>query len=240
MCNLFFKNSFTTLHLLFLLPKKKMSYELIIFDCDGVLVDSEELSNRVFAEEARKLGSKLTDQEAEDYFAGTSLKHCMEYVEKELGKALPKDFEETYRQKSFEAFERELQPVQGIRNVLEQLNIPFCVASNGPASKVEFNLKLTGLFHFFEPVLPSGKNRIFSAYDLNVWKPDPTLFLTAAKTMNTHPSKCLVVEDSPSGVKAGVAAGMMVLGYAKEKQSSTLKEAGARIIFPIGELMDHL
>ena len=212
-----------------------MNYELIIFDCDGVLVDSESISCGVLAEEAQKLGSKLTNEEAVKIFAGTNLKFCKAYIEEEIGKPLPENFDATYRALTRERFAKELQPIEGIHDLVVSLTLPFCVASNAPLAKMNFNLKKVGLFPFFE------KNR-FSAYEVKAWKPDPTLFLTAAKTMGFEPSKCLVIEDSLSGVKAAVAAGMDVLGYRKEKdqRQEDLIKAGATIITSMKEVSHYL
>jgi HAD superfamily hydrolase (TIGR01509 family) len=206
-------------------------WDLIIFDCDGVLVDSEPISNGVFAEMAREYGARITNEEALNLFAGTNLGFCMKYVEKQIGKRLPKDFDQQYRKKSFEAFEKELKPVEGIEMVLKDLKYPFCVASNGPKNKVEFNLSNTNLLSYF-----NGK--IFSAYDLKAWKPDPTLFLTAAKHFNAEPEKCLVIEDSLAGVKAGIAANMTVLSFAHGRNIEILKDAGAKTFQKMEELKD--
>ena len=210
-----------------------MKYELIIFDCDGVLVDSEAISCGVLAEEARKLGSKLTNEEARRIFAGTNLKFCFEYIENEIGQALPIDMEKIYREKTRERFAKDLQPIEGIHELVASLTLPYCVASNAPFGKMNFNLKKVGLFPFFE------KN-MFSAYQVKAWKPDPTLFLTAAKTMGFPPEKCLVVEDSLSGVKAAVAAGMDVLGYRKDERANELKDAGATVITSILDVQKYL
>ncbi len=210
-----------------------MKPKFIIFDCDGVLVDTEDISCGVLAEEARKLGANLSNQEALETFAGTSYSFVFDFIEKRLGKKLPEDFEELYRKRTFEEFEKNLQPIPGIHDVVKKLKIPFCVASNAPAYKVEFNLKLVKLFPFFE-------NNIFSAYQVNAWKPDPTLFLTAAKKMGFSPAETLVIEDSPAGVQAAVAANMKVLGFAKGKKAEILKSKGATVISEMIEVFSHL
>ncbi len=210
-----------------------MKPKFIIFDCDGVLVDTEEISCGVLAEEARNLGADLSNQEAIETFAGTSYSFVFDFIEKRLGKKLPENFEDIYRKRTFEEFEKNLQPIPGIHDVVTQLQLPFCVASNAPTYKVEFNLKLVKLFHFFE------KN-IFSAYQVNAWKPDPTLFLTAAKSNGFPPSETLVIEDSPSGVQAAIAANMKVLGFAKGKKAEVLKSKGATVISDMEEIFNHL
>ena len=210
-----------------------MKPKFIIFDCDGVLVDTEEISCGVLAEEARKLGANLSNQEALETFAGTSYSFVFDFIEKRLGEKLPENFEEIYRKRTFEEFENNLKPIPGIHEVINKLQLPFCVASNAPDYKVEFNLKLVKLFPFFE-------NNIFTAYQVNAWKPDPTLFLTAAKTMGFSPSETIVIEDSPAGVQAAIAANMKVLGFAKGKKAEVLKAKGANIISEVEEIFNFL
>lgn len=210
-----------------------MKPKFIIFDCDGVLVDTEEISCGVLAEEARKLGADLSNQEAIDTFAGTSYSFVFDFIETRLGKKLPDNFEEIYRKRTFEEFEKSLKPIPGIHNVIKNLTIPFCVASNAPDYKVEFNLKLVQLYPYFE------KN-IFSAYQVQAWKPDPTLFLTAAKVNGFSPNETLVIEDSPAGVQAAVAANMKVLGYAKGKKAEKLQSHGAIVINDMNQVLEHL
>lgn len=210
-----------------------MKPKFIIFDCDGVLVDTEEISCGVLAEEARKLGAELSNQEAIETFAGTSYSFVFNFIEKRLGKKLPDNFEEIYRKRTFEEFEKSLKPIPGIHDVIQKLTIPFCVASNAPDYKVEFNLKLVELYPYFE------KN-IFSAYQVQAWKPDPTLFLTAAKVNGFSPNETLVIEDSPAGVQAAVAANMKVLGYAKGKKAEKLRSHGAIVIDNMNKILEHL
>lgn len=207
-----------------------MNIELIIFDCDGVLVDSETIANRVFVEEALKLGVSISTEEAVEKFTGTSMSECIAYVETMLGDTVPDNFLQTYRERSFEAFRQELQPVKGIKSVLNQLQLPFCVASNGPRDKIELNLKLTGLSDYFA-------NRIFTAYEIGKYKPDPHFYLTVAEQMNTPPSLCVVVEDSMAGVKAAKGAGMKVFAYTENSSHSAqlLSEAGA---LPFSNMID--
>ena len=208
-----------------------MKPKFIIFDCDGVLVDTEKISCGVIAEEARNLGVDLSNQEALETFSGTSYSFVFDFIEQRLGKKLPENFEENYRKRTFEEFEKKLQPIPGIHDVIKKLNLPFCVASNAPSYKVEFNLKLVNLFPFFE-------NKIFSAYQVNAWKPNPTLFLTAAKKMGFSPSETLVIEDSPVGVQAAVAANMKVLGFAKGEKAEILRSNGANVISKMTQIFN--
>ena len=180
---------------------------LIIFDCDGTLVDSEGLANGYFVELVNDMGVPLTLEEAWQHFPGTSLRLCMEYVEKRFDFAFPDDFVPRYREGQKEVFSTHLQPIKGIEECLDILHDhPICVASNGPREIIEANLHTTGLREYFG-------SHIYSAYELQHWKPDPKLFLHAADKFGYDPRECLVIEDSMAGIEAGLNAGMKVFGY---------------------------
>ena len=201
-----------------------MPYQLIIFDCDGVLVDSEDITSRVFLREVAKLGLELDQDHFTEQFAGTSYAVCVAHVEEKLGRSVPPDFADTFRQASFDAFRKELQPIPGIREVLAGLNHDCCVASNGPRNKIELNLGITNLLPYF-------KDQIFSAYELNIFKPDPRFYLQVANTLGYEKSKCLVVEDSLSGVRSARGAGIEVVAYAPHsKKAEELRAEGAHIL----------
>ncbi len=184
-----------------------MKWKLIIFDCDGVLVDSEVIASRILTEQVVKLGYPMSPSEAIHRFAGIQMAKAIEIVEEKLGRPVPADFESTFRDASFKAFKKELQPIRGVEKVLDKLNGDVCVASNGPRNKIELNLNLTGLAEYF------GDN-IFSAYELKVWKPDPEFYLRVAKTMQVQPGECVVIEDTHFGAASAFHAGIRVLGYA--------------------------
>jgi HAD superfamily hydrolase (TIGR01509 family) len=131
---------------------------------------------------------------------------CVRVIERRLGRDVRETFVADVRRETALAFDAELKPVEGIHAALAEIAIPVCVASNGPMSKLTHTLGLTKLLSRFE-------GRIFSAYEVGSWKPDPGLFLHAAQTMGVHPSRCIVVEDSVSGIRAAKAAGMRVLGF---------------------------
>ncbi|NNE77014.1 MAG: HAD-IA family hydrolase [Pricia sp.] len=209
------------------------SYKCIIFDCDGVLVDSEELAIRTLIETAKKQGAEINLEYALENFKGTFLGECIRRIEKISGKNLPVDFENHFRQRSFEVFKNELKPVKGIKNVLESLQIPFCTASSGPQDKIKFNLTNTGLIHFFE-------NRIFSCYDIGKWKPDPAIFLHAAEAMGYKPEDCLVIEDSLVGVKAARYGGFDVFGYVSHTEEAGFDEQCTALFYDMDELMPLL
>jgi HAD superfamily hydrolase (TIGR01509 family) len=183
---------------------------LVIFDCDGTLVDSEELGTRVLLEMAAELGLQRPLRETNLLFRGWQLDRCVAQLGQWLGRELPADFVAQVRLRTEAAFRVQLQPVPGALEVVRALQLPMCVASSGPRRKIELSLSLTGLLPFFE-------GRIYSAYEINSWKPDPGLFLHAAREQGADPARCVVVEDSPVGVQAGIAAGMKVFAYQPEQ-----------------------
>jgi HAD superfamily hydrolase (TIGR01509 family) len=203
--------------------------QLLIFDCDGVLVDSEDLACRVIAEEISNLGFPMETVEARRLFTGGSFADVIQFTEQILGLKINFDLEARYREKTFALFEQELQPIPGISDIIPTILLQKCVASNGPLNKMTFNLKRTNLYHHFE-------GRLFSAYEVNRWKPDPFLFLHAAQTIGVAPEHCLVIEDSVQGVRAAVAADIPVLGFAPNYEGEALAREGARVFYNMGEL----
>ncbi|MFP4847131.1 HAD family hydrolase [Winogradskyella sp. PE311] len=181
-------------------------YKCIIFDCDGVLVDSEVIGNQVIVDLANQLGANIDLEYALQHFKGNSLENCMHQIEDLTDAPIPKSFESDYRRQSFEKFKSDIKPIEGIKEVIKKLKIPFCVASSGPESKIRLNLELTGLLPYFE-------GNIFSCYAVKKWKPDPAVFLWAAETMGFEPKDCLVIEDSPIGVQGALNGGFDVYGY---------------------------
>lgn len=181
--------------------------DLVIFDCDGVLVDSERLSIAIDRRVLADLGWSLTHDEILHRFVGRSSAHFRAEVEEHLGRRLPDDWEEPYLPWYAEAFDKELQAVDGVVEALDAIGLPICVASSGPHAKIRRNLGLTGLLSRLD-------GRIFSAEDVSEGKPAPDLFLHAARSLGVEPSRCAVVEDSRFGVAAARAAGMRAFGYA--------------------------
>ena len=185
---------------------------LVIFDCDGVLVDSELLSNAALSEALAELGLHLTIEETMAEFMGRSRQHLLTRTAELLGGPVPEEFVEAFEAARADAFWRELEPVTGIEEALEALDeagIATCVASSGSHQTMRLTLGLTGLYDRFD-------GRIFSATEVARGKPAPDLFLHAAARMGFEPADCVVVEDSPAGVAAGRAAGMRVLGFGEE------------------------
>ena len=188
------------------LPVDVIMTELIIFDSDGVLVDSEIIALTVLARTASEEGAAIGVDEAIRSFRGLKMADCVREIERRLGRSVRETFVADLRRATALAFDAELKPVVGIHAALAEITIPVCVASNGPMSKLTHTLSLTKLLGHFE-------GRIFSAYEVGSWKPDPGLFLHAAQMLGVHPSRCVVVEDSLSGIHAAKAAGMRVLGF---------------------------
>jgi HAD superfamily hydrolase (TIGR01509 family) len=198
--------------------------DLVIFDCDGVLVDSERITARVFADMLGELGFAVTLQDIFDEFVGKTLGQCLEILSQSFGREVPPHFVEDYQTRSGLALHSEVKPVAGIESVLAAIRVPFCVASNGTHDKMRTTLGATGLLDKF-----SGK--MFSIADVTRGKPFPDLFLHAAARFGVPPSKCAVIEDTPTGVAAGVAAGMTVYGYCALTPAHRLAEAGAHRTF---------
>lgn len=182
-------------------------YELIIFDCDGTLVDSELVTNRVIAELINEIGITISPEECFDKFAGKTLVHITDFIKETIPTIDEVSFEKEYRLRCKKRFVEELETVDGIEELLQSLTIPFCVASNGPAEKMAATLPATGLDQYF------SKSNTFSAYDIQAWKPKPDLFLHATEQMNVAPSSALVIEDTYSGVMGAVHAGIDVWAY---------------------------
>lgn len=182
-------------------------FDGVIFDCDGVLVDSERLGVHIDREVLREVGLEFTVEEVVSTFMGKSETYFIETVESLLGESTPDGWLEKIALRYREAFERELTAVPGIEAALDEITIPTCVASSGTHEKMRFTLGKTGLLSRFE-------NRLFSSTQVENGKPEPDLFLFAANQMGWQPSRCLVVEDSKAGVQAALAAGMRVAAYA--------------------------
>lgn len=191
-------------------------YKCIIFDCDGVLIDSESIAIQVLVDMANDLGANMSFEESLIGLKGKALNLCLDIISKRIDEPLPIHFEQDYRINTFEAFRKDIQPIKGIKDVLQNLDVPFCVASSGPENKIRLNLEITGLLPFFE-------GNIFSCYAIQKWKPEPDIFLWAAKTMGFKPSECLVIEDSVSGVVAAKTGGFDVFGYTEHDYNNELE-----------------
>lgn len=198
-------------------------YKCVIFDCDGVLVDSEPIASQVLVEMANEYGANIDLKYALKTFKGASMQQCYDHIAHLATQRLPEDFMPNFRERSFESFKKNIRPVNGVTEVVKNLDIPFCVASSGPENKIRLNLELTGL-------LPHFENKIFSCYTIKKWKPDPAVFLWAAETMGFHPEECVVIEDSMSGVNAAKNGGFDVFGFTAHDYHNEL-EGNATLTF---------
>lgn len=213
-----------------------MCYDLVIFDNDGVLVDSEPISNRLLAAYLTELGHPTSYEDSIRDYMGSAMHRVHDLVEERTGQRLPADFDDVFHARVFAAFERELKPVAGAVDVVEKLaadKVPYCVASSGSHERIRVGHRTTGLDRWF------GDEVVFSSQDVGRGKPAPDLFLYAAEQMGVTPDRCAVVEDSPLGVQAAVAAGMDVYGFTA--MTSPEKLAGATRLFDdLRELPDLL
>ncbi|MFJ7204752.1 HAD family hydrolase [Streptomyces sp. NPDC098789] len=208
-----------------------MSYDLVIFDNDGVLVDSEPLSNTILSGYLTELGHPTSYEESLRDYMGAAVHRVHDTILERTGERLPEDFDDTLHARVFAAFARELRPVPGAVEVLEELTargIPYCLASSGSHERIRVGHRTTGLNEWFE------EEWIFSSEDVGKGKPAPDLFLHAAARMGVEPARCVVVEDSPLGVRAARAAGMDVFGFTAMTPGERL--AGATGLF--GEMKE--
>jgi len=182
-------------------------FELVIFDCDGVLIESERIAVRVDAEVLGELGWQLTEAEIIERFMGRSDAYMRSEVEAAIGRPVGPEWTTDFRARYRRAMEAELTAVDGVADALDRIATPTCVASSSPHDHLQFALGLTGLLDRFD-------GRIFSATEVTNGKPAPDLFLHAATTLGVAPARCAVIEDSRYGVEAARAAGMRAFGYA--------------------------
>jgi len=199
--------------------------DLIIFDCDGVLVDSEIISFEAEAGMLAEIGIPLTVRDLLARFLGTSSASMFATIERESGVELPPDFAERAALRTLEVFDRKLRPIPGIAELLADLPNRKCVASSSEPKRIRHSLTLAGILHHFDP-------HIFSATQVKRGKPAPDLFLLAAESMGVPPGRCVVIEDSVAGVTAARAAGMAALGFTGgshclDGHADKLRDAGA-------------
>ena len=193
---------------------------LVIFDCDGVLVDSDRISLRIQADQICALGLETTFEDCVRDFLGVGMPTTLRILSERLGRPVPEAWVEQLDRDVRATFERELIPVPGVVDALDAIELPTCVASSGSHDKMRFTLGLTGLYDRFA-------GRIYSADEVRQGKPAPDVFLHAAERMGAAPADCVVVEDSPFGVEAAKAAGMRALGFAATTPAARLADADA-------------
>jgi HAD superfamily hydrolase (TIGR01509 family) len=200
--------------------------DAVVFDCDGVLVDSERLSNLVFAQVLTEAGLPTSYQDSVRLYLGRNTAECVAQVRQILGRPLPIDAVGEYERRCAEAFREELDPVPGVIDLLDALvsaEVPRCVASSGTPDEIALRLELTKLGHYFG-------DRVYSAVMVPHGKPAPDLFRYAADRLGADPARCVLIEDSPAGVRGGKAAGMAVIGLASLVHPDRLVEAGADLV----------
>jgi HAD superfamily hydrolase (TIGR01509 family) len=208
---------------------ENVSIDLIIFDCDGVLVDSEVISCRAHADVLTRHGYPISADQVFDRFLGRSLRQTNLDIEAELGRSLPDDFSTQLLDELYQSFAAELEAVPHIHQTLDTIAQPVCVASSGTHERMRISLGRAGLYDRFAP-------HIFSATQVRNGKPAPDLFLFAGEQMAMSPRQCLVIEDSAPGIAAALAAGMTVLGFhggshCRPGYADTLRAAGAAMMF---------
>jgi HAD superfamily hydrolase (TIGR01509 family) len=201
----------------------------VIFDLDGTLVDSEALCNQAFLDLLPELSDPV--EVLVKQYRGKKFSAILADIEHRIGKRLPDAFEESYRGRVSELFARDLKPMPGVITMLNSLSYSKCVASNGPPAKILQALEVSGLASYFGRFF-------FSSYDVGSWKPDPGLFLHAARAMDFMPRQCVVVEDSDVGIQAAIAAGMKAFHYLPSDQSSAYQDATP--LYAMSELNERL
>jgi len=206
-----------------------MTFDLVIFDCDGVLVDSEVISCRAHAETLTRHGFPITPDGVLKRFLGVSDREARRIVESEIGRALPETFEAEVKHATLSFYADDLSAIAHVGEAIAALGLPKCVASSGTPEKIHHGLTCAGLYDQLAP-------HIFSATQVDRGKPAPDLFLFAAEQMKVQPAQCLVIEDSVPGVTGGRAAGMTVLGFhggshCQPGHAELLRAAGAAVTF---------
>jgi HAD superfamily hydrolase (TIGR01509 family) len=220
-------------------PHERANFDLVIFDCDGVLVDSEVISCRAHAETLTRHGYPITADQVLDRFLGMSDREARLTIESELGRALPADFETQMKQAALRYYAHDLRNIPHIDETIAAIDLPKCVASSGTPEKIRHGLETAGLYHLLAP-------NIFSAAQVRNGKPAPDLFLFAASQMAKNPERCVVIEDSVPGITGARAAGMTVLGFhggshCRPGYADILRAAGAAATFDdMRELPDLL
>ena len=210
-------------------PNNRPAFDLVIFDCDGVLVDSEVISCRAHAETLTRHGYPITEHQVLERFLGVSDREARLIIEAELGRSLPDDFETQVKLATLQFYEGDLRAIAHIGDAIAAIDLPKCVASSGTPEKIKHGLNCAGLYQALAP-------HIFSATQVQRGKPAPDLFLFAAEQMRASPARCVVIEDSVPGVTGAIAAGMTVLGFhggshCLPGHADKLRAAGATVTF---------
>jgi HAD superfamily hydrolase (TIGR01509 family) len=204
---------------------------LVIFDCDGTLVDSEVIANEVLQAVAAEEGLHVELDDLMSHFRGRRMADGIAELELAMGRKVSSEFVQNVRDRERDALSLRLQPMKGAKELLRSLNVNICVASSAPTEKIINSLAATRLLTYFE-------GHIFSSYDIGSWKPEPEIFLHAARSMGCEPCDCVVIEDSVLGIQAALAAGMRV--YALQPNGSgTRSTEDVKMISQLSDLLEH-
>ncbi|AOY98407.1 HAD family hydrolase [Cupriavidus sp. USMAHM13] len=212
-------------------PRHARKFDCVIFDCDGVLVDSEPIVNRVLNQMLNELGIGISLEESTRMFLGRAVREELDTIARLRGAPLPDNWLSTWLARRNAVLEAEVEAIEHVRDAVAAIaatGMPVCVASGADRVKVKLQLGRTGLLELFQQ---DAREHVFSATEVKRSKPAPDVYLLAAETMGVVPARCAVVEDSPAGATAGVAAGMTVFGYAARNDAVQLRDAGASAIF---------
>jgi HAD superfamily hydrolase (TIGR01509 family) len=204
-------------------------FDLVIFDNDGVLVDSEPTANRVLAGILTEYGVPTTVEGSMAQFLGRSMPQVRAIVEARIGRVLPGDLEARYAAELYPSFEKLLQPIPGVVAALEAIRLPVCVASGGTHERIRLTLSCAGLWDRFG-------GHVFSVQDVARGKPAPDLFLRAASVMGADPRRCAVIEDSPAGITGANAAGMTTFGFSRFLPPGALAHATGAVFSDMADL----
>jgi len=190
--------------------------EAVFFDCDGTLVDSEVICSRAYVTMFQEFGITLELEEVFKRFKGVKLYEIIDIINEEHGVDLAKaDLEPVYRAEVARLFDSELEVISGANALLDAMTVPICVVSNGPVSKMQHSLGLTGMLNYFD-------DRLFSGYDIQRWKPDPALLFHAAEKMQVPVERCILVDDSAAGAQAGIAADIPVFYFCADPHNQPI------------------
>jgi HAD superfamily hydrolase (TIGR01509 family) len=214
-----------------------MTVRAIIFDCDGTLVDSEGPANQVLVDYLGELGHEMSVEDAVATYTGMKMADCVVDIERRFARKLPDEFVPTFRARMATSFAEHLRPVEGARELLESLDLPVHIASNGPREKVRSSLRASGLEAFFEL-----EGAIFSAYEIGAWKPAPAFYEAVISSLGLRPSEAIVVEDSLPGIRSAVGAGIctIALGHGAHLSSELAVALPATSLAEVGRIIREL